>query len=168
MLAIRLPAELEKRLDSLAKATGRTKTFYVREAILEHLDDLEDLYLAEQRLIDLRAGRSHTYTLEEVERAILAWRIEIDEKAKKDLTALARLSPSSSLSFCASVSPGSMICAALVKHSKAPSLVNFGNIALVTIALLPASKIRFCVFLWCASATAVRCIGIEELAYTYS
>ncbi len=68
MLAIRLPAEVESRLEALAKATGRSKTFYAREAILEHLEDLEDLYLAEQRLIDIRAGRSCTYTLEEVER----------------------------------------------------------------------------------------------------
>lgn len=68
MLAIRLPAEVETRLDVLAKATGRTKTFYVREAILDHLDDLEDLYLAEQRLINNRAGKSQTYTLDEVER----------------------------------------------------------------------------------------------------
>jgi RHH-type rel operon transcriptional repressor/antitoxin RelB len=57
MLAIRLPAEVESRLEALAKATGRTKTFYAREAILEHLDDLEDLYLAEQRLIDLKQGK---------------------------------------------------------------------------------------------------------------
>lgn len=68
MLAIRLPAELKSRLEALAQATGRTKTFYVREAIIEHLGDLEDLYLAEQRLIDIRAGRSRTHTLEEVER----------------------------------------------------------------------------------------------------
>lgn len=68
MLAIRLPSEIEDRLEALAKCTGRTKTFYAREAILEHLDDLEDLYLAEQRLIDVRAGKSRTYTLEEVER----------------------------------------------------------------------------------------------------
>lgn len=66
MLAIRLPAEVETRLEALAQATGRTKTFYAREAILEHLDDLEDLYLAEQRLIDVRAGRSQTIPLEEV------------------------------------------------------------------------------------------------------
>ena len=66
MLAIRLPAEVETRLEALAQATGRTKTFYAREAILEHLDDLEDLYLAEQRLIDIRAGRSQTVPLEEV------------------------------------------------------------------------------------------------------
>lgn len=66
MLAIRLPVEVETRLDALAKATGRTKTFYAREAILEHLDDLEDLYLAEQRLIDIRAGKTQTIPLEEV------------------------------------------------------------------------------------------------------
>lgn len=68
MLAIRLPAEVENRLESLARATGRTKTFYAREAILQHLDDLEDLYLAEQRLVDVRAGHSQTHTLDEVER----------------------------------------------------------------------------------------------------
>ncbi|MBU2787022.1 TraY domain-containing protein [Acidithiobacillus sp. VAN18-1] len=66
MLAIRLPAEVEIRLEALAKATGRTKTFYAREAILEHLDDLEDLYLAEQRLMDIRAGKTQTVSLEEV------------------------------------------------------------------------------------------------------
>ena len=66
MLAIRLPAEVETRLEALAQATGRTKTFYAREAILENLDDLEDLYLAEQRLIDIRAGKTQTVPLEEV------------------------------------------------------------------------------------------------------
>jgi RHH-type transcriptional regulator, rel operon repressor / antitoxin RelB len=68
VLAIRLPAEIETRLGVLAQATGRTKTFYVREAILEHLDDLEDLYLAEQRLLDIRSGKSRTYSLDEVEK----------------------------------------------------------------------------------------------------
>jgi len=66
MLAIRLPSEIENRLDALAQATGRSKTFYAREAILEHLDNLEDLYLAEQRLIEIRAGRSQAVSLEEV------------------------------------------------------------------------------------------------------
>lgn len=66
MLAIRLPAEIEERLTALAKATGHTKTFHTRKAILEYLGEMEDLYLAEQRLIDLRAGRSETVPLEEV------------------------------------------------------------------------------------------------------
>lgn len=49
MLALRLPPELERRLDALAKRTGRSKSFYAREAIIEHLEDLEDAYLAEER-----------------------------------------------------------------------------------------------------------------------
>ena len=49
MLAIRLPETVEKRLSALAAETGRTKTSLDREAILEHIDDLEDLYLAESR-----------------------------------------------------------------------------------------------------------------------
>ena len=66
MLAVRLPTEIEARLDNLAQTTGRTKSYYVREAILEHLDDLEDLYLAERELAGIRAGRVKTIPLEEV------------------------------------------------------------------------------------------------------
>jgi RHH-type rel operon transcriptional repressor/antitoxin RelB len=66
MLAIRLPADIEKRLDRLAKRSGRTKTYYAREAILAHLDDLEDLQVAEERLRALHEGRSKTVPLEEV------------------------------------------------------------------------------------------------------
>jgi len=66
MLAVRLPAEIETRLDNLAKSTGRTKTYYVREAILEHLDDLEDLYLAERELEGIRSGQIKTTPLKEV------------------------------------------------------------------------------------------------------
>jgi RHH-type rel operon transcriptional repressor/antitoxin RelB len=62
MLAIRLDPEIESRLERLAKKTGRTKTFYAREAILEHLDDLEDTYLAKQRL----ERPVKTYSAEEV------------------------------------------------------------------------------------------------------
>ena len=66
MLAIKLPADVEARLDALAKTTGRTKTYYAREAILKHLEDLEDLYLAEQRLIESRTGKSESLPLEDV------------------------------------------------------------------------------------------------------
>ncbi len=66
--SIRLKPEIEQRLDYLAAQTGRTKAFYLRELIETGLDDLEDLYLAEQRLIDLRAGRTTTHSLDEVER----------------------------------------------------------------------------------------------------
>jgi RHH-type rel operon transcriptional repressor/antitoxin RelB len=65
MLAIRLPQTIEKRLEKLARRTGRTKTFYVREAILQHLEDLEDLYLAERALERIRSGEERTVPLKE-------------------------------------------------------------------------------------------------------
>ena len=66
MLAIRLPQSIEKRLEKLARRTGRTKTFYVREAILEHLEDLEDRFLAESALDRIRSGEERTIPLKDV------------------------------------------------------------------------------------------------------
>lgn len=63
MLAIRLPKEIEARLAALAAKTGRTKTFYAKEAILEHMDDMEDKYLAISRL----ENPSKRWTLDEME-----------------------------------------------------------------------------------------------------
>jgi len=63
MLAIRLPEEIETRLAELARKTGRTKTFYVREAILDHLDEIEDKYLAVHRL----ENPGKRWTLDELE-----------------------------------------------------------------------------------------------------
>ncbi len=66
MLAIRLPLEIETRLDNLAKSTGRTKTYYAREAILEYLDDLEDAYMAQRRMEDIRSGKTKTIPFDEI------------------------------------------------------------------------------------------------------
>jgi RHH-type transcriptional regulator, rel operon repressor / antitoxin RelB len=68
VLALRLPPEIEKRLDVLAKKTGRTKSFYAREAILRQLEDIEDYYLARRRLA--RGGRR--LSLESLERQFRA------------------------------------------------------------------------------------------------
>jgi predicted DNA-binding protein len=46
MLALRLPPQIEKRLATLARKTGRTKSYYAREAIMRHIEDIEDFYLA--------------------------------------------------------------------------------------------------------------------------
>lgn len=70
MLAIRLPQSIEDRLERLAKKTGRTKTFYAREAILRHIEDLEDVYEAERTLERVRAGKEQTYTLDEVKKQL--------------------------------------------------------------------------------------------------
>ncbi len=50
MLAIRLTSDMESRLDRLARRTGRTKTFYAREALLRYMEDMEDEYIALERL----------------------------------------------------------------------------------------------------------------------
>ena len=47
-VSVRLSPDLEKRLHALAEATGRTTTFYVKEAIEVHLDELEERYWADK------------------------------------------------------------------------------------------------------------------------
>ena len=66
MLALRLPPAIEKRLDALAKKTGRTKSFYAREAILRQIEDIEDCYLARRRMV--RGGLR--VTVESLERQL--------------------------------------------------------------------------------------------------
>jgi len=66
MLALRLPPEIEQRLDALAKKTGRSKSYYAREAILRQIEDIEDYYLARRRL----ASGSARVTLESLERRL--------------------------------------------------------------------------------------------------
>lgn len=58
MLAVRLDADLDKRLDALAAKTGHTKTYYARAAIAAHLEELEDYFLAEDRAANLRPGKA--------------------------------------------------------------------------------------------------------------
>ena len=66
MIALRLPPEVEERLEALAKATGRSKSFYVREALLEHLEDMEDAYLAAATLERVRLGKERVFTTAQV------------------------------------------------------------------------------------------------------
>jgi len=66
MLALRLPPDIEQRLDALAKKTGRSKSYYACEALVRQLEDIEDYYLARRRLA--RPGRR--VTLEGLERRL--------------------------------------------------------------------------------------------------
>ena len=75
MLALRLPPEIEKRLDALAKKTGRTKSFYAREAILRQIEDIEDDYIGRRRL----ARGGPRVPLEQLERQLES---DIKKKAK--------------------------------------------------------------------------------------
>lgn len=66
MLGVRLEPELEARLDSLAKATGRSKSFYAKEAIRQYITDREDSLLAD-KVLD---RNEPVFTLEEVKREL--------------------------------------------------------------------------------------------------
>ena len=68
--AIRLEDDVYCRLQELAKKTGRTATFYMREAIETHLEDLEDIYLAEQTLEQVKREKQRTFSLDDVEREL--------------------------------------------------------------------------------------------------
>ena len=57
-VSLRLPVELVERVNKLADATGRSKTYYMRKAISDQITELENLYLSEQELMQARAGES--------------------------------------------------------------------------------------------------------------
>ena len=70
MLSIRLPKDIEARLERLAKETGRTKSYYAREAILEKIEDMEDVYLAEHILERIRMGKEKAISADEMWRGL--------------------------------------------------------------------------------------------------
>jgi RHH-type rel operon transcriptional repressor/antitoxin RelB len=90
MLAIRLPESVEKRLERLARRTGRTKTFYVREALIRYLEDLEDLYDAHEVSERVRRGEERTYSLKEVVRDLGLDKPKVAHRARRNGKASAR------------------------------------------------------------------------------
>ena len=68
--SIRLEQDVEKRLDYLARQTGRTKAFYLREIITRGLEDLEDYYLAADVLERVRKGEEEILSSAEVRRSL--------------------------------------------------------------------------------------------------
>ena len=63
-VSLRLPTELVNRLNHLAETTGHSCTYYMQETIKQHIDALEELYLAEQALLNVRTGKEATIPLE--------------------------------------------------------------------------------------------------------
>jgi RHH-type rel operon transcriptional repressor/antitoxin RelB len=68
--SVRLDDELESRLDRLARLTGRSKSFYVKQAIADQIEDLEDLYLAQRVSQRIAEGRERLIPLEDLEREL--------------------------------------------------------------------------------------------------
>ncbi len=49
-IAVRLDKKLHQRLADLATKTGRSKSFYVKRALAQYIEDMEDTYLAIDRI----------------------------------------------------------------------------------------------------------------------
>ena len=65
--AVRLPDATYDRLRALADRSGRTATFYIREAIERHLEDLEDLHAAEKAAAEHRETGGRTFSLDQLD-----------------------------------------------------------------------------------------------------
>lgn len=78
--SLRLPADINARLNALARRTGRSKTFYIMEAIREHLADLENAYESQQVVAhpDKSEKESHTQEKSKSIAELLAMPDEID------------------------------------------------------------------------------------------
>jgi len=70
MINFRADDELDARLARLAQLTGRTKTFYVRQALERQMDDLEDIFLADKVMTRIQSGEEKAHTIDELERAL--------------------------------------------------------------------------------------------------
>ena len=70
MLSIRLTEEIEARIERLAGRTGRNKGVNVREAIVEKIEDMEEVYLAEEILERIREGDEKTLSAKEMRRGL--------------------------------------------------------------------------------------------------
>jgi RHH-type rel operon transcriptional repressor/antitoxin RelB len=69
-LSIRIDPDVDARLDRLARLTGRSKSFYVKQAIEDQLEDLEDFYLAQRVTQRIAEGRERLIALEELDREL--------------------------------------------------------------------------------------------------
>ncbi|MGE4266714.1 MAG: DUF6290 family protein [Deferribacterales bacterium] len=70
MLTVRLPEEIEARLNELSEKTGRPKSYYIREAVENYLEDMEDLYHAETVYRRVLEGKEEISALEDIEKRL--------------------------------------------------------------------------------------------------
>lgn len=87
VLSIRLPEDVKNRLEALSKSTGRPAAYYVREAVVEHLDELEWAYGVAARAEAIRAGKRETVALDDAARDLGFDPDELRAEARVDTTA---------------------------------------------------------------------------------
>lgn len=64
--SLRLPVEVDERLSRLAAATGRSKSYYLRELVTAGIDDLEYAYGLISHAEAIRAGQRETRPLDDL------------------------------------------------------------------------------------------------------
>ena len=67
-ISVRLDSEISERLNILSELTGRSKSYYIKEAVEQRLDEMELIYLAQSRSENLRSEKSHTVSWEELKK----------------------------------------------------------------------------------------------------
>ncbi|MEO6505833.1 MAG: TraY domain-containing protein [Terrimesophilobacter sp.] len=65
-IAVRLTDEQQRRLDALSARTGRSRSFYVKEALETHLDELEERFWAHDVIAEWETSDQKTRPLEEL------------------------------------------------------------------------------------------------------
>jgi RHH-type rel operon transcriptional repressor/antitoxin RelB len=91
MLSLRLPKELEARLDTLVEHTGRTKTYYVKKALEKFIEDQEDYLLA---VAALEEG-GENIPFEEVKRLVYGLDNRVQTKSKGAVAKTSKISADS-------------------------------------------------------------------------
>lgn len=66
MISLKLSKEIDKRLTRIADLTGRSKNFYIKEAIREHLNSLENMYVDDKILRNIESNRDDSVSLDEM------------------------------------------------------------------------------------------------------
>ena len=64
--SVRMSDKTAEKLDMLSRLTGRSKSYYLREAIESSIDQLLYEYTLLNEVEEIRAGKAETYSLEEV------------------------------------------------------------------------------------------------------
>ena len=67
MLSVRLDDSMQTKLENLAKITQRPKSFFVKEALKNYLDDMADFYEAQKRS---KSEDRNLISLEELEKSL--------------------------------------------------------------------------------------------------
>ena len=76
--SLRLPVEIDERLSRLVAATGRSKSYYLRELVTAGIDDLEYAYGLVTRAEAVRAGQRETRPLDDLMAELDITRAQLD------------------------------------------------------------------------------------------